>query len=296
MVHGLQSTCWEILQTPGITEEELARLQKDWEQLDIVHSSANALVMERAVGQVALGDWRQSTAALQQYLAIGKNARITLGISDETESLPARISQDLQVFLWQYWWSYPDELRTLKGYQVLLGASRQLETNRIFQTAIADQEAGLKALQITNSPDVITLLFFELTDTPNFHTLLSESVENLSGTMNKVLIAETIRQMTITAIALQRFKLAHGQYPTQLGELVPAFVEVVPRDPVDGQALRYRPQSDGNFLLYSVGENGVDDGGNPAPDDADPAKSINWFGSHNLDWVWPQPVRPENRH
>ena len=45
---------------------------------------------------------------------------------------------------------------------------------------------------------------------------------------------------------------------------MPEFVPKVPLDPVDGQPLRYRRNADGTFLLYSVGENGKDDGGNPA--------------------------------
>ena len=287
MVYGLQNACWEILQSPGVAETQLAQLQNEWEKLDFIRSSSKATAMERTVGEIALGDWRQSTAAFEQYLGIGKSARIAMGMPDDSESLRARISNQLQIFLWHYWWSYPDELRALKGYQVLLDASRLVETNRSFKIALARQEAGLNTLQITNSPDVFTIFFSALADTPDYHSMLSESVENLSSTIDKVLIAETTRQMTIAAIALQRFKLAHGQFPAQLSTLVPAYVNAVPLDPVDGQPLRYRPLSDGNFLLYSVGENGVDDGRNPAPSSPADLKYYNWLGRQNLDWVWP---------
>jgi hypothetical protein len=290
MVYGLQSVCWEMLQSPGCTETQLARLQNEWEQLDFMRSSSEATAMERAVGEIALGDWRNSTTAFQQYLGIGKSARAAMGIPDDSENWLAHPRNILQIFLWRYWWSYPDELRALKGYQVLLGASRLVETNGSFKIALARQEAGLKALQITDSPNELITFFSALSDSPDFHSMLSESVVNLSDTLNKVLIAETTRQMTIAAIALQRFKLAHGQYPTQLSELVPGYVTAVPLDPVDGQSLRYRFQPDGKFLLYSVGENGVDDGGNPAPADHASTKDYNWLNNGDLDWVWPQPV------
>jgi len=290
MVYGLQNACWEILQSPGVAETQLAQLQNEWEQLDFIRSSSKATAMERTVGEIALGDWRHSTAAFEQYLGIGKNARIAMGMPDDSESLRARISNQLQIFFWRYWWSYPDELRALKGYQVLLGASRLVETNRSFKIALARQEAGLKALQITNSPDVFMIFFSALADAPDYHSMLSESVENLSSTIGKVLIAETTRQMTIAAIALQRFKLAHGQYPSQLSELVPGYVTAAPLDPVDGQPLRYWLQPNGNFLLYSVGENGVDDGGNPASSSPDDFKYYNWLDRRNLDWVWPRPA------
>jgi hypothetical protein len=74
----------------------------------------------------------------------------------------------------------------------------------------------------------------------------------------------------VTAIALKRYQLRHGNYPTDLSMLVPEFLSTVPRDPVDGKLLRYRLNPDGTFLLYSVGEDGKDDGG-----DASLPKSIN---------------------
>ena len=100
--------------------------------------------------------------------------------------------------------------------------------------------------------------------------------------------AETARQMTITAIALQRFKLAHGHYPEHLVGLVPEFLTAIPMDPVDGQPLRYHRESGGTFLLYSVGENGVDDGGDPSPAGHGTPKTFYWQDSQALDWVWPQ--------
>ena len=106
----------------------------------------------------------------------------------------------------------------------------------------------------------------------------------------KVMKVETARQMTITAIALKRFQLKHGNYPAQLSELAPEFLASVLLDPVDGQPLRYRLNSDGTFLLYSIGENGKDDGGNPALEKDIESSSFGWQNPHALDWVWPQPA------
>ena len=41
---------------------------------------------------------------------------------------------------------------------------------------------------------------------------------------------------------------------------MPKYVAVVPKDIFSGGALHYKPQADG-YLLYSVGPNGIDDGG-----------------------------------
>ena len=102
--------------------------------------------------------------------------------------------------------------------------------------------------------------------------------------------AETTKQMAIAAIALKRYQLKHGNYPPDLNSLVPEFVPKVPLDPVDGQPLRYRRNADGTFLLYSVGENGKDDGGNPALEQGVESSNYYWQNPHALDWVWPQPA------
>ena len=105
--------------------------------------------------------------------------------------------------------------------------------------------------------------------------------------------AEASRRIDVTAIALKRYQLRHGDYPADLTALVPEFVPSVPRDPVDGQPLRYRRNTDGTFLLYSVGENGKDDGGDPLPGKGVKTSFFNWLNPDALDWVWPQPATPE---
>jgi hypothetical protein len=75
-----------------------------------------------------------------------------------------------------------------------------------------------------------------------------------------------------------------------LNALVPEFLAAVPMDLIDGQPLRYRLNADGSFVLYSVGENGKDDGGNPALEPNVKSTSYQWQNANALDWVWPQPA------
>jgi type II secretory pathway pseudopilin PulG len=67
------------------------------------------------------------------------------------------------------------------------------------------------------------------------------------------------------ACALERYRLAHGEYPETLDALVPQFIEKLPHDIIGGQPLHYRRTEGGNFLLYSVGWNETDDGGVVGP-------------------------------
>ena len=63
------------------------------------------------------------------------------------------------------------------------------------------------------------------------------------------------------AIALERYRLAHGEYPESLDALAPQFIAKLPHDIINGQPLHYRRTADGQFVLYSVGWNETDDGG-----------------------------------
>jgi hypothetical protein len=99
--------------------------------------------------------------------------------------------------------------------------------------------------------------------------------------------------VVVTAIALKRYELQHHQLPNTLDELIPEFLKSIPTDYMDGQPLRYRRNGDGTFLLYSVGENGLDDGGNPAFLKYVQSSNYYWQNSEAIDWVWPQPATSE---
>ncbi len=64
----------------------------------------------------------------------------------------------------------------------------------------------------------------------------------------------------IVAVAAARYRQDHGEYPASLNALVPAYLDAVPLDPVDGEPLRYRV-FDGGFVAYSLARNGTDENG-----------------------------------
>jgi hypothetical protein len=82
------------------------------------------------------------------------------------------------------------------------------------------------------------------------------------------------------ACALERYRLARGEYPETLDALAPGFIQQLPRDVVNGEPLKYRRADNGKFLLYSVGWNETDEGGKDASDPSHP-KSLT-----NGDWTW----------
>ena len=70
-------------------------------------------------------------------------------------------------------------------------------------------------------------------------------------------------RLLIAELAVRCYQSDQGRAPTYLELLVPKYLQRVPSDPFSGQPLVYRPQGT-NWLLYSVGEDGLDDGGKRA--------------------------------
>jgi len=66
-----------------------------------------------------------------------------------------------------------------------------------------------------------------------------------------------------TELALRCYRAERAAPPAQLTQLVPQYLQRVPQDAFNGQPLVYRTQGT-NWLLYSLGPDGVDDGGSPA--------------------------------
>ncbi len=72
-----------------------------------------------------------------------------------------------------------------------------------------------------------------------------------------------VLRLLAAELALRCYRSEHGQAPARLEDLVPAYLKRVPLDPFSNRPMIYRAQGT-NWLLYSVGPDGVDDGGKPA--------------------------------
>jgi hypothetical protein len=115
-----------------------------------------------------------------------------------------------------------------------------------------------------------------------FARMLLPAVAKSSAKFAKV---QTSLDLATIACALERFRLARGSYPDQLEALVPQFITALPHDLVSGEALHYSRTDDGRFLVYSIGWNLSDDGGEPwlrKSGDTDPNQG---------DWSWSYLVR-----
>ncbi|MCX6850660.1 MAG: hypothetical protein NTY98_17200 [Verrucomicrobia bacterium] len=106
-------------------------------------------------------------------------------------------------------------------------------------------------------------------------------VPALASVTEIVFLVQARERQALAAIALERFYLKHARYPAALQELVPEFATAVPLDPCDGKAMRYRTTPAGRYLLWCVGMDGKDDGGEIKKNGV-PMRSPSYLG----DWTW----------
>lgn len=95
-----------------------------------------------------------------------------------------------------------------------------------------------------------------------FYALSSKiMIPSLSRAFTLWFRGAAIIQSTRIALACERFRLKHGEWPGDVRQLVPQFLpESAIDDPFSGKPFVYHRDADG-IRVYSVGEDGVDDGG-----------------------------------
>ena len=118
-----------------------------------------------------------------------------------------------------------------------------------------------------------------------YNFLTSLAMPNFVKAIQTFARNQTSANEAAVACALERYRLAHGEYPETLDALAPQFIEKIPHDIIGGKPLHYRRMDDGKFLLYSVGWNETDDSGQVvfAKDGS--------VDREKGDWVWQYPVK-----
>jgi hypothetical protein len=274
-----QRVTWEALQAKNWTDDELALLEREWESPNFFNGLPETAALARA-----------STV---EYCSVQRSQPPPPGptlreyVSDLFNS-PHRTWSDAisgwRNARYRNHQSYDDERAWLLYF-------RECELD--FRRALsAHSWLELRALQsATNSRPEGASTFVLGTESSRggpgsggFQlqrqgpTLLARAAE-----------AEARRRLLVTAIAIERFHLAHRCYPDSLSKLVPEFLKSQLTDYMDGEPLRYRRSEDDRFLLYSIGLDGYDDQGQlPAMGSSSAGPG---FGrGESPDLVWPMPA------
>jgi hypothetical protein len=264
------SVTWEALQAPDWTEPQLARLQHAWEPVDLVEAGEKGFLGGRAFGHELFAVVRRSSGSRAGNLV---RLRSNVGPSSSKRTFEGAAMDYLLLPAYKLTSIDADELFYLEIVQENIAVIRLVKAHRPWPEA---RQAALKAaarLSLATAPDRFRH-YISLMGIPNFTRVHERTIQ-----------AEVERQTTLAAIALKRYQLQQGQLPPSLDTLVPELLSTVPYDCMSAKPLGYRPKADGNYVLYSVGEDGKDDGGDPTPP---PGAAPGLWG--NRDAVWPSPA------
>ena len=288
MVAIAASPTWEILQTTNVTDAQLAWLQKNWEQLEFIDSTEKACEMERAMLKADVEKARADGAEFDRMMGFTLSSSSSGSSSPgwmDLEQLGDNLKYAAGKVLWRTSWSYTEEQHFLQADQIMLETLRTMETNgQCLKPQFDAMQAKMSSLGLTNAGEAL----FRALKIPDFGDMIGGNW--MGSAVSKTIRIEAARRVVVAAIALKRFQLKHGQWPKTLDELAPEFFPLVPIDPYDGKPLRYHSDADGTFLLYCVGEDGVDDGGDPSLPPSASSTSFYWQNNKARDWVWPQPA------
>jgi hypothetical protein len=264
---------WEMLQSVGVTDDQLARLQSLWEQYDFTNGIIDSVQYERVWHLSWFEKVRRSPEAFWEACKGEMSCCHECGNGDCSLTDYWFDAQAIsRVVLWRLAWLDQDELKLLKDWQVCLDQAREAiargDRTRFRSTAIArpvrvgwyDLSRFWLSRQLAPMDDMVVL---------------------------EPMRVETERRMTVAAVALKRFELAHGAWPESLAELTPVFLDDVPRDLMDGQPLHYHRSEGNTCTLYSVGQNCEDDGGSVERDRDHLPNGFLWM---TCDAVWPMPA------
>jgi hypothetical protein len=235
--------------------------------------------MERAMTMDFYSQIKQSKQKLN--FVIGQNLKTEKMSDGAFGKLPTHgfVLNWLHLPVWRVAWRDQDELASLEQWNFIIEHERIARTNGW---------AALAAFE--NEPKLHWRLAPETKDNLGWYDRMRFLFASQNFSITDVLLRRTLerqteQQMAITVLGIRRYKLRTGKLPIALSELIPAYLATMPHDFMDGKALRYRIRPDGeDFELYSVGEDGKDNGGDPDQNKEKKSYRQIWDGR---DAVWP---------
>lgn len=117
------------------------------------------------------------------------------------------------------------------------------------------------------------------------------ALPDCSGAFRKMIESDVLTAQAVIACALERHRLAKGEYPETLDSLKLANGRPLPNDVMTRQPMRYRREANGRYALWSVGFDGKDDEGKRTLDPKNPGSTRFDKADYIGDWVWDFPAK-----
>jgi hypothetical protein len=138
------------------------------------------------------------------------------------------------------------------------------EIMKVFDLSLHKRIKEFEAIEMKyNSISKMYILFHQFM--PGFSRIIQIDLRN---------IAE-LRAAQVS-IAIERYRLTNKILPASLNELVPDYIEDIPLDPFDGKQMRYKKRVEGGFVIYSIGEDLIDDNGKKQPQNSRERSQTTW--------------------
>jgi hypothetical protein len=276
-----QRVTWEALQAKDWTDSELAALQREWESPNFFVGLPETAALARA-STIALCDYQRRNPppgpTLREFISALINSPHRAWDATTSGWRNAR---------YRNYESYEDETAWLLYFRDCeLDYRRALSANSWSELRALSSASNSRPAQASNS------------------VLGAEALRNIGPgayggyqrqgltLLARAAEAEARRRLLVTAIAIERFRLANHSYPDSLSNLVPDFLESPAKDFMDGELLRYRRTDDDRFLLYSVGTDGRDDHGQLLTQGSPSPIGASFGRPEGPDIVWPLPATP----
>jgi len=144
-----------------------------------------------------------------------------------------------------YWWKW-------------LEVESSMNSLTLAQAEILECSSGAITLAKTR-PQALTGYFPEKLNTVK-HLIARQFIQVSTKLTSAEMSTQAELRALIVALACERYRLARGNWPTSLKELLPEYLQEIPIDPYTGKELIYRLLPDG-VVIYSVGHDLIDNGG-----------------------------------
>ncbi len=251
---------WEGLAEHAWSDAQLQELQALFQQCDFFPQMERSLESEQAAAIL--------TAELLE------RGKYHLNDLTDDPSHPGSSLANLFGRIVPHGWYYLEQLNYCRLFQLQLNGAFDVEKRQVFPTQIAANVGALDKAFAGRNP---------FTTICTRHQLLAViMLPSLHKIPMRAAAAQTAADEAAIACALERYRLANGQFPEALETLVPRFISQLPDDAISGEPYKYHRNADGQFALYSVGWNEKDDGGAPGH---------TLFDDKQGDWVWQYPAK-----
>ncbi|MBW8864331.1 MAG: hypothetical protein JF609_05290, partial [Verrucomicrobia bacterium] len=230
MQHITLQAIYEGLAQHRWNDAQLADLETALAAKDYLADFQFAMRGERTCAIATFENWRRTHE--MKSVAEGRNGVDTV-VTNSMRLMPAAFF-------------YQNELAFARLHEHLVLPLVDMTNRTVSVATFNHDEADIKEMAKHYSPyTVLANMSFPA---------VSKSVQKFATVQGQVDLARV-------ACALERYHLAHGEYPSSLDTLAPQFIEKIPHDIINGQPLHYRRTDDAKYVLYSVGWNETDDGG-----------------------------------